>query len=162
LTPDASGAPGGGPFTDDYLLYLMAHASAAVSDSFHAELAAEGISVTTWRIMGSLYPDQRLNVGALARKCLMKQPTLTRTLDRLVDQGIVARRHEEGDRRGVLVALTDRGRTLAADKIAKARQHESRLLDSYSEVEIRDLKRLLRDFLTRARRASADQPAGNE
>lgn len=140
-------------FTDDYLLYLMAHASAAVSESFHAELAAEGISVTTWRILGSLYPDQRLNVGALARKCLMKQPTLTRTLDRLVDQGLVARRHEEQDRRGVLVELTDRGRALAGDKIAKARAHEARLMASYTEAEVTDLKRLMREFLTRARNA---------
>jgi len=138
-------------FTDDYLLYLLAQASARASDTFHAELQAEGISVSTWRILGSLYPDARMNVGTLARKCLMKQPTLTRTLDRLTDQGIVARTHSNGDRRGVLVNLTDKGRTLAQDKIEKARAHEARILQNYSVGEISDLKFRLRDLMKRTR-----------
>ena len=131
-------------FTDDYLLYILAHASDAASNAFHAELRAEGIQLTTWRIFGSLYPNLRLNVGALAKKCLMKQPTLTRTLDRLVEQGIVARTHSADDRRGVLVELTDQGRDLACDKIVKAQAHEAQILQDYTTDEIADLKRRLR------------------
>ena len=138
-------------FTDDYLLYLLAHASAAASDAFHDQLLAEGIPLTTWRIFGSLYPNTRLNVGVLAKKCLMKQPTLTRTLDRLVEQGFVARHHSNGDRRGVLVELTDKGRAIAQDKIVKAKAHEAKILGDYSEAEIADLKQELRVLLTRAR-----------
>jgi len=138
-------------FTDDYLLYLLAHASAAASDAFHVRMQAEGISVTTWRILGSLYPNIQLNVGALARKSLMKQPTLTRTLDRLCAQGIVVRHHSEGDRRGVLVALTDKGRDLARDKIKKAQAHEAAILQDYSAADIADLKKRLRILLTLAR-----------
>ena len=138
-------------FTDEYLLYLLAHASAAASDAFHAEMQAEGISVTTWRILGSLYPNVRLNVGALARKSLMKQPTLTRTLYRLCKQGIVARHHSDDDRRGVLVDLTDKGRDMARDKIEKARAHETAILQDYSDADIADLKQRLRTLLARAR-----------
>ena len=140
-----------GTFTDDYLLYLLAQTSAAASEAFHTELEAEGVPITTWRILGSLYPDACLNVGTLARKCLMKQPTLTRTLDRLVDQGIVERRHADGDRRGVLVALTQAGQALARDKITKAKAHEARILGDYSDEDVADLKRRLRQLLVRAR-----------
>jgi len=140
----------GPSFTDDYLLYLLAHASAAASEPFHADLTAGGIAITTWRIFASLYPNAQMNVGALARKCLMKQPTLTRTLDRLVAKGIVARTHSKGDRRGVLVELTDKGRELARDKIEKARAHEAKILQDYSADEGADLKRLLRQLLLRA------------
>ena len=100
-------------FLDDYLLYLMAHASAAASDAFHAELAKQGVSVAVWRILASLYPDKLLNVGVLARRCLLKQPTLTRRLDRLCEQGLTERWHQNQDRRGVLVKLTTEGRARA-------------------------------------------------
>lgn len=139
-------------FTDDYLLYILAHASAAVSDAFHSELAREGISVTTWRILGSLYPDARLNVGTLARKTLLKQPTLTRALDRLTAQGVVRRDHSTGDRRGVLVELTETGRTMARAATDKARAHETLILEGYAPSEIADLKRRLRALMAAVRR----------
>jgi len=138
-------------FTDDYLLYLLAQVSAAASDSFHAELQKDGIPVTTWRILSSLYPGAKLNVGTLARKCIMKQPTLTRALDRLVEQGLVKRHHSQGDRRGVLIELTEQGRKIAAANTGKARAHEARVLQDYSAAEVDDLKARLRELLNRAR-----------
>ncbi len=139
--PDQAGA-----FTDDYLLYLLAQASAGASQAFHAELAKDGIAVSTWRILASLYPDFRLNVGALAEQSLLKQPTLTRTLDRLTKSELVRRVHSAADRRGVLVELTQKGRTLAAEKIEKARAHEAFILKNHSKSEITALKAMLRNL----------------
>ena len=139
--------PGSESFTDDYLLYLLAHASAAASAAFHAELERSGMRVPVWRILASLYPDARLNVGALARKCLMKQPTLTRTLDRMVARGLVRRELDSGDRRGVLVALSDKGRALAGEKVALARRHEAEVLAGRSAEEVAALKARLRALI---------------
>jgi DNA-binding MarR family transcriptional regulator len=141
-------------FTDDYLLYLLAQASAAASQAFHAELAKDGIPVSTWRILSSLYPDIRLNVGALAEQSLLKQPTLTRTLDRLTTSELVRRVHSAADRRGVLVELTQKGRSLAGDKIEKARTHEALILKNHSTSEITALKAMLRTL-----RLSSSTPA---
>jgi DNA-binding MarR family transcriptional regulator len=139
-------------FTDDYLLYLLAQASAAASEAFHAELARDGISVSTWRILASLYPAGRLNVGALARRCLLKQPTLTRTLDRLAEAGLICRDHSATDRRGVLVRLTDKGRRIAAENVKKARLHEARILKSYNRAEVSALKATLRQLIDNSHR----------
>lgn len=139
-------------FTDDYLLYLLAQASAAASDVFHAELRRDGLQVSTWRILASLYPDAQLNVGALARKCLLKQPTLTRALDRMVKADLVRRVHSETDRRGVLVELTSKGRDIAAKGVEKAYRHEKRVLANYSNAEIADLKQKLQHLLNQSPR----------
>ncbi|MEM6460672.1 MAG: MarR family winged helix-turn-helix transcriptional regulator [Pseudomonadota bacterium] len=138
-------------FVDRYLLYIMAQASAAASSAFHGQLADMGVSVPKWRILASLYPDKSLNVGDLARKCLMKQPTLTRQLDRLCAEGLTERRHEDRDRRGVLVTLSAEGRARATRYVAMARQHESEILADYSAEEVAVLKDILIELAERAR-----------
>ena len=61
--PGSSAAPG--PFVDDYLLYLMARASALTSAGFHNQVRALGIQVYEWRIMAVLYGTDGVTVGGL-------------------------------------------------------------------------------------------------
>jgi len=140
-----------GHFTDDYLLYLLAQASAAASRQFHAELAARGIPVSTWRIFASLYPDRALSIGELAEECIFVQPTLTRMVDRLEASGEVERHTMNGDRRRVQVQLTARGRSLAAELVTRAQAHEGRITASYPAAEVDGLKHTLRDLRRRVR-----------
>ena len=131
-------------FTDDYLLYLLAQASAAISASFHATLAQQGVAVSTWRILASLYPDEALTVSELAHSCMAKQPTMTRMIDRLAADDLVKRIAARDDRRRVRVTLTDAGRTMAAELVDAARTDEARALASYSKQEQAALKATLR------------------
>ena len=131
-------------FTDDYLLYLLAQASAAVSASFHATLAKQGVAVSTWRILASLYPDEQLSVSALAESCMTKQPTMTRMIDRLSAEGLVSRTTANDDRRRVRVSLTLEGQAKAAKLVKAARRDETTALARYSDREQAALKDTLR------------------
>ncbi|MGJ8528526.1 MarR family winged helix-turn-helix transcriptional regulator [Maritalea sp.] len=141
-------------FSDDYLLYLLAQASAAASGEFHAYLAQEGMSVPKWRILASLYPDKQQRVGQLARQCMQKQPTLTRILDRMEEDGLVLRLHSKENRREVNISLTDIGKELANKFVKRAHAHENSVLAEYSETEARALK----DALKVLTRRSANSP----
>lgn len=141
-------------FTSDYLLYLLAHASAAASGEFHAFLSQEGISIAEWRILASLYPSKQLRVGQLARECLQKQPTLTRIVDRMEQDGLVARVYSKQDRREVKVSLTSAGQARADKYIARAHSHERSILAEYSDDEAK----LLKDALKILTRRSANCP----
>ncbi len=136
-------------FTDDYLLYLLAQASGKASAAFHAELATEGVSVSTWRILATLYPDAPASIGQLAESCLAKQPTMTRQVDRLITAGLVVRQQRVDDRRKVEVRLAPAGRKLADRLTAMARMHEARALVGYTKSEISQLKTALIGLLTR-------------
>lgn len=138
------------PFVEDYLLYVLAQASAAASAAFHAQLAEQGVSVGTWRILASLYPDRTRNVGELAKSCLTKQPTLTRQLDRLCAQGWTERAHQSEDRRGVIIRLTPEGQARSADYVAMAKAHERQVLSDYSDDEAAGLKEALRQLILRS------------
>ncbi len=135
-------------FIDDYLLYLLAQASSRASAAFHAELAAEGVTVSTWRILATLYPDSPASVGELAESCLAKQSTMTRRIDRLAAAGLVTRAAGADDRRRVEVRLAPSGRTLADRLTVMASAHEAKVLRQYTAAEAAVLKATLTGLLT--------------
>lgn len=144
-----AGARPEAPFVDDYLLYLLARASRVASDQFHAHLVRLGVPVPTWRVLAVLSGAGAVTIGELAAKCLFKQPTLTKTVDRLEAHGLVRRKTGSADRRQVYVSITDKGEALVADLIEKAREHERFILAGLTDRQAGQLKSSLRTFITR-------------
>lgn len=137
-------------FIDDYLSYLLSHAAHLVARAFHAHVESLGFSVPVWRVLATLSDGDGLPVGELARITLYKQPTLTRIIDRLETDGIVRRAADSEDRRRVLIHITDKGRSLVARLLQDAKDHESMILQGYSDAEIALLKQALRTLIDRS------------
>lgn len=147
--PMAKDQDGPGGFLDDYLLYLLARASAAASAQFHGELAARGIQVPTWRVLAVL-SDGPTTVGRLAEAVMLKQATLSKALDRLERDHLVRRARTGRDRREVTISLAPEGEKLVRDLIPRARAHQEALLARYTSTERTALMTVLRDFLSMA------------
>jgi DNA-binding MarR family transcriptional regulator len=80
----------------------------------------------------------------LAQHLRIAPRSATEVVDALEAKGLVARTPDPGDRRAVLVALTDRGRTLA-DEVRRARGAESeKLFDRLTSTDRAHLARILR------------------
>ena len=138
----------GKPFVEDYLLYLLGRASMQASAQFHSIAKARGLSVLEWRVLGQLSSGPE-TVSTLAVMALSKQPTLTKVVDRMVKVGLVSRLEDAADRRRVFVRLTEKGRTLAAELVPLAREHEARVLAGYAPREAAALKRALKTLIER-------------
>jgi DNA-binding MarR family transcriptional regulator len=82
---------------------------------------------------------------------LMKQPRLTKVLDRMERDGLLKRRSSAGDRRRVALHLTARGRTRVAPVLKAARAHEADLLAQFTGTERATIKHAL-DLLIGRRR----------
>ncbi len=78
---------------------------------------------------------------------------MTKRLDRLDEAGLVERRPDPADRRGTLVRLTRRGKTLIDKAVVTHSRNEERLLASLSPADRRALDGLLRKLL-----AGLEQP----
>ncbi|MCR0983240.1 MarR family winged helix-turn-helix transcriptional regulator [Roseomonas populi] len=115
-------------FTESYLPYLLARASHEVSSTFHASLKGWDLSVPEWRVLACLSDIDGLGVGQLAAMALMKQPSMTKVLDRMEADGLVRRRSTREDRRRVLIHLTPKGRARVRPVLAAARAHQDSLL----------------------------------
>ena len=136
-------------FVDDYLSYLLARASHLVSADFHAQLTALGVAAPTWRVLSTLFDSNGLTVGELAKIVLLKQPTLSKALDRMIADGLVSRAASAADRRQVRVSITSKGRAMIEGLIARAIAHEESVLSSYSAAERQTLKQMLKTLIER-------------
>ncbi len=75
------------------------------------------LSVAALSALGILFREGECTVGTLAAHERVQPPSMTRTVNCLVDEGYATRRPGDTDGRQVLVALTDHGREiLLADR----------------------------------------------
>jgi DNA-binding MarR family transcriptional regulator len=80
------------------------------------------LSIGQMAVLGALHAKGELTVGELATRERVQPPSMTRTVNCLVDGGYAERRASEADRRQVIVAITDKG--LATVKTDRARRDE--------------------------------------
>jgi DNA-binding MarR family transcriptional regulator len=130
-------------FVDSYLPYLLARASFSISSEFHAQVEAAGFSVSEWRILASLSGVKQRTVGELADIVLAKQPTVTKMVLRMADQGLVMRTACTQDKRQAWVSLTLKGKKRLTPLLKKAAVHEKSVLSELGEQQSHELKSIL-------------------
>ncbi len=99
-------------------------------------------------------PGGSLRMSELAAQTSLTPSGLTRSVDRLQNQGLVARQSCPEDRRGAFAVLTDEGRTLMDRAIPLHVTQVAEVLDSLytreEEQTLTELLRRLRDHLLSA------------
>jgi DNA-binding MarR family transcriptional regulator len=103
-------------------------------------------------------PPFQLSPGALLRATLVTSGTMTNRIDRLVSAGLVSRRPDPQDKRGVLVTLTERGRTAVDAALEDLLRRERELLTGLDDGQRRELAALLRILLAPFDASHAGQP----
>ena len=144
-------------FVDHYLAALLAQASHLISSEFHAVVRANGLSVSEWRVLASLAGGEPIAIGQLAQVAVLKQPTVTRMLDRMEAKRQVERLAHDGDRRVTLVRITPAGNRMVERLIALAREHEQRVLEPFGLPRAEDLKTTLRQIIELHRGAGGSE-----
>jgi DNA-binding MarR family transcriptional regulator len=128
---------------DHYLGYLLGQANHALYKEFDAHVRAAGLSSIEWRVLATLHDGEPLTVSQLAHEVLSKQPTVTKLVQRMSDQGWVTLQADPADQRRTLVAATAAGRRLVRPLVTQARAHESAMLSTLATSEKAALKKLL-------------------
>jgi DNA-binding MarR family transcriptional regulator len=127
-------------FVDAYLPALLAQAHELVASEFHAIAAEHGLAPSEWRVLATLAGGEPTSIGRLAQIVVMKQPTVTRLLDRMEATGHVRRVPHDGDRRITLVTITPDGQQLTEKLVPLARDHEARVLAPFGTQRANELK----------------------
>ena len=138
---------------DDYLPYLLARAAHQVAGGFHAGLRRHELTVFSWRVLATLSDGRGYTVGELSERCLAKQPTVSKLIDRLERERWVRRQRDREDGRRVLVEITGAGRRKIAPVLAEARDYERAILGEQSASELQPLRSQLQGLIARHRGA---------
>jgi DNA-binding MarR family transcriptional regulator len=126
-----------------HVAYLLAEAEQAVNRGLAEALAADGMTVEQWRILRALSDGHGHSMGELALAVLMPHPTLTKAVDRLIDDALVYRRQDDADRRRVAVFLADRGQELLRRLDRQAEEHHRSIEAAYG---VQRTERLMREL----------------
>jgi DNA-binding MarR family transcriptional regulator len=88
---------------------LRAHAT--LMRQLESDLEREtGLALADFDVLAQLaFAGSELRMSELADRALISRSGMTRRVARLVEQGLVRRVDAQGDRRGIVVALTDAG-----------------------------------------------------
>ena len=135
------------PFLNDYLLFLLAAASASASAGFHAIVRQNGLRVPEWRVLACLHDRDGQMVTRLAALALMEQSAMTRVVERMEERGLVTRQGDARDRRRVRVFLAPDGRSLLEPLLKRAREQEAQVLACLPPTQRHALKPVLADLL---------------
>ena len=135
-------------FVHRYLASVLAQASHRISAEFHIEVKKAGLTITEWRVLGSLVEGEGETVGDLANLAVTKQPTLSKVLPGLEAQGYISMHTARADRRQTLVTITPKGAKLIGGLCERAMEHQRRVLSKLDPDHADRLVDMLRAIIT--------------
>jgi DNA-binding MarR family transcriptional regulator len=115
-----------------------------------AAFAAHGLEIWEFDVLSALRrqgPPFQLSPGALLRATLVTSGTMTNRIDRLAAAGLVSRRRDQEDKRGVLVQLTGPGLRAVDAAMSDLLARERALLTGLDTTQQAELAALLRVLL---------------
>ncbi len=131
-----------------------------MATALREDMSCCGVTVSQCYALQHLQKNEEMTAGDLARAMGVDASTVTRTADGLVKEGRVERvRPESGDRRRVLLRLTDEGRALADDLIHREELFFEQALGCFDEQAVRSAVKVIRGLLKMAD-AVQDQCSG--
>jgi DNA-binding MarR family transcriptional regulator len=128
---------------EESLGYLLNRAARVMAHDLAEELRPAGIGIGQWAVLMFLWARDGQSQAELARVVAIEPPTMVRTIDRMVRDGLVVRHADARDGRISRIYLTDRGGALRDELVPKAAQVNRRRLGRLTRPEARTLRRLL-------------------
>jgi DNA-binding MarR family transcriptional regulator len=132
------------------VLGRLSEAAALVRGRLDAVFARFGLQSGEFDVLATLRragAPHALTPTALYEATMVTSGAMTARLDRLERAGLIARRPNPEDRRGILVALTDKGLALVDEALTAHVANEWEIVGGMSETDRADLARLLAQLI---------------
>ena len=131
------------------LVRMTYHIQKRMKDLSNAALRPYELVDASYMVLAVLYGSENETSTAttLGEACMEKPANLTRVCNDLESQGLIARGNRPGDRRCVMISLTDEGRALAEKVLPEVWMQTTRAYDGYSAEEVKQLEALLKRAL---------------
>jgi DNA-binding MarR family transcriptional regulator len=128
---------------DESLGYLVNRAARLMAGELAERLRPTGVGIGQWAVLLFLWSRDGVTQAELARVVAIEPPTMVRTIDRMVRDGLVMRKRDARDARVSRIFLTDRGRAFRDELVPIAVAVNDATLNRLTPSEGRTLRRLL-------------------
>ncbi len=139
--------------TDTNIGYLIRRSALLMTEHIESVFQAHGISFTQWLSLKILDNGGPMPMHELCGHIGYDPATLSRAIERLRIEGLVARNRSNADRRSVELSLTREGRAYVKKHSAVALQELNALLEDFSRAEADTLIALMQRVLAKLTQA---------
>ena len=124
--------------------YWLARADRSYLSTLEPALQRRDLDIGAWRVLMILHAKQLASVSDLADHSITKLSTMTRIVQRMSKDGLVACAPNENDRRITMVSITEKGELAGKSAWEEAKRIAARAFDGFSAAEKRQLVSLLK------------------
>jgi|EP01034_Spumella_vulgaris_P042684 MarR family transcriptional repressor of emrRAB len=128
------------------LMRLTYHVQKRMKDLSNAALRKYDLVDASYMVLAVLYgsDDETSTASTLGEACMEKPANLTRVCNDLETQGLISRGNRPGDRRCVMISLTENGRKLIEQVMPEVWARTTRAYDGYSAEDRKLLEQLFK------------------
>lgn len=132
---------------EDSFGYLVNRLARSMAAQLADELRPAGVGIGQWAILLFLWARDGMSQAELSRVVAIEPPTMVRTVDRMVRDGLVTREPDPRDARVSRIFLTAKGRALRDELVPRAVAVNGANLGRLTAREASELRRLLGKLL---------------
>jgi len=132
---------------DEHIFFLFGQIYGRRDQQLAKSLRRHGLSAAQWRVLGALTAHEGCTINQLADLTIIDRTTLSRTLDRMTANGLVARRQVENDKRSFEIMLTPGGKRTLERIWPVVAYHNRRAVTGLSGTELAALKKIVRKMI---------------
>jgi DNA-binding MarR family transcriptional regulator len=136
---------------DDNLGYLVNRTARLMAQMYSRRLQRHGVALAQWAILLFLYAKDGQTQRELSRVVAIEPPTVARTIDRMVRDGLVRREPHPHDGRATRIRLTPRALALREELAVESmagNEFAARVLSAEEQETLKTLLRRVIDGLT--------------
>ena len=132
---------------DRHIFYLFGQIYGRRDQQLAKSLRPFRLSVPQWRVLAALTDLGSATINRLSDLTVVDRTTLSRTLDRMEKQGLVARKRVEADKRSYEIRLTAGGRAMFRRIWPVMNYHNTRAIAGLSPQELARLRTIINKMI---------------
>lgn len=133
---------------EESLGYLVNRAARLMAQGLAERIRPAGVAIGQWAVLLFLWAGDGMTQAELSRVVAIEPPTMVRTIDRMVRDGLVTRALDPEDGRLSRIYLTERARSLRDELVPRAVAVNDEIVQRLTATEARTLRRLLTKLAT--------------
>jgi len=132
---------------DRHIFFLFGQIYGRRDQQLAKSLRPFGLSTPQWRVMAALVDLGACTINRLSDLTVVDRTTLSRTLDRMERNGLVARKRVEADKRSYEIRLTAAGRAMLRRIWPVMSYHNARAVAGLSAREMSKLRAIIQKMI---------------
>ncbi|HZK43685.1 MAG TPA: MarR family transcriptional regulator [Syntrophomonadaceae bacterium] len=132
---------------NNYLCFTLRHCMKKIDKNLNERLEEYEISIPQSFILFCLLEDDGITLKEIGNRSLIDSSSMTVLVDKLENEGLVARKLDPQDRRAIRVFITPAGKALAEEVTEIGREFNVKLYDLLGEGNQKEFTHGIRNLL---------------